>query len=375
MQHKTKDKYDAVIIGSGFGGSLAARELVNAGKNVLMLERGSWVERGEHNWAPNGSIDLTPFYSHEINYHVLEGGNKPVMGAYCCVGGPSVFYGTVSMRFREADFIADEDIITDSGAEWPFNYDELEPYYCQAEHLIGISGQPGSDPTEPVRSHPYPSGLNSLSKTARLICDAAETLGYNPFRLPLAINYKATNGQQACIDCPTCDTFACAIEAKNDLATTVLRDLLKKDLTLLSDCIATKIVTDRNKITAIHYYDKKQQKTHQVEAGVVVVAAGAIASPHLLLASGLDKKNSAGHVIGRYLTRHCNAIAFGFFARQPGDVKEYHKQLGIHDFYFGHPSIKHPKGKLGSIQQLQTPPIGLIHAMLPLGCFMLGWPK
>ncbi|MFQ5677814.1 MAG: NAD(P)-binding protein, partial [bacterium] len=111
MINPKKDEYDAIIIGSGFGGSMLAHELVNAGKNVLMLERGDWVARGEHNWEPNGSIDLTPHYSKETPYRVLAGGNANVMGAYNCVGGPSVFYGAVSMRLREADFEADSAII------------------------------------------------------------------------------------------------------------------------------------------------------------------------------------------------------------------------------------------------------------------------
>ncbi|MCG3118964.1 MAG: hypothetical protein ALAOOOJD_01260 [bacterium] len=85
----------------------------------------------------------------------------------------------------------------------------------------------------------------------------------------------------------------------------------------------------------------------------------------MLLASDLQNLNPAGDTVGRYLMRHCNAIVFGFFPRRPNPDKQFHKQLGIHDFYFGHPSIKHPAGKLGSMQQLQTPPVGLVQAHLP----------
>jgi choline dehydrogenase-like flavoprotein len=269
------------------------------------------------------------------------------------------------MRLRPADFEPDDAIIGDSGAQWPYTYDELESFYCRAEQLIGIAGDPGDDPTEPPRSHPYPGRLNHLSKTAEMIRQAASKLGYRPFRLPLAINYQAKNGQAACIACPTCDTFACAIGAKNDLATRVLPALIDKGLVIKADCIALKLTYKNGSVTGVEYHDKTTTRTVTANARVVIVAAGAIASPHLLLASGLEKHNPAGHLVGRYLTRHCNAIAFGFFPRQPGDVTEYHKQMGIHDFYFGHPDIATPPGKLGSMQQLQTPPIGLIHAMLP----------
>ncbi|MFQ5641277.1 MAG: GMC family oxidoreductase [bacterium] len=358
-------EYDTIIIGSGFGGSMVAHELVHAGQKVLMLERGDWVARGSHNWAPEGSVDLTPHYSKETPYRVLAGGNSPVMGAYTCVGGPSVFYGAVSMRFREADFEAERSIVSDSGASWPLTYSDLEPYYDKAERLLGIAGEAGQDPTEPPRRNPYPKKLNSLSHTSQMIRKAAQELNLRPFRLPLAINYSSNNGREPCQACTTCDTFACAVEAKNDLATRVLPALIQKGMELKTKSVATRFAVRDNHISAIQCFDKKAEKQVTYRARRFVLAAGTLASPHLLLTSGLQKNNPAGEMIGRYLTRHCNAIAFGFFRKRPDPKGEYHKQLGIHDFYFGHPSIKEPQGKLGSMQQLQTPPIGLVHTMLP----------
>lgn len=364
MSNPQKDEYDAIIIGSGFGGSMIAHVLVNSGKNVLMLERGDWVPRGEHNWAPDGSIDLTPYYSMESPYRVLAGGNAEIMGSYNCVGGPSVFYGGVSMRLREADFEPAPEIVGDSGASWPYKYADLEPYYCQVEQILGIAGDLG-DPTEPVRSKPFPKKLGKLSETSKRVGRAAEALGYQPFRLPLAINYGQQNGQAECVACPTCDTFACAIQAKNDLATRVLPGLIKKGLELKTNTVAVQLKTKAARITQVDCFDKKEEKKFSYRARVVVLSAGSLASPHLLLASGLEQVNPGGQVTGRYLTRHCNAIAFGFFLKRPDPNNEFHKQLGFHDFYFGHQSIPSPRGKLGSMQQLQTPPIGLVEAMLP----------
>ena len=62
---------------------------------------------------------------------MAAGGNGPSLGSYSCVGGPSVFYGGVSIRFREDDFVADPDIVGDSGAAWPYDYTELEPWYTR----------------------------------------------------------------------------------------------------------------------------------------------------------------------------------------------------------------------------------------------------
>ena len=79
--------------------------------------------------------------------------------SYYCVGGPSVFYGGVSLRFRETDFMPCPEIAAGSGAEWPFGYRELEPYYTEAERILDIAGTSGQDPTEPFRSAPLSAEL------------------------------------------------------------------------------------------------------------------------------------------------------------------------------------------------------------------------
>lgn len=357
--------YDVIVIGSGFGGSMVAHVLVNAGLNVLMLERGDWVRRGPHNWEPNGTLELTPFYSTETPYRVLAGGNQDIMGAYSCVGGPSVFYGAVSMRFRPADFERDSGIIADSGAQWPYRYSDLEPYYTSAERILNIAGEVGRDPTDPPRSAPYPQPLPGLSETSRMIEKAALRLGLKPFRLPLAINYLTDGNREKCIGSPTCDTFACPIQAKNDLATCVLPDLIERGLRLKTNKVAVQLVHERNCIVAVKCFDKDTNEYVLYRAKRFVVSAGALGSPHLLLSSDLACLNSGGHTVGHYLMRHCNAIVYGVFPRLPDRGKQFHKQLGIHDFYFGHRTIQRPSGKLGTIQQVQTPPIGLVHSHLP----------
>ena len=357
--------YDAIVIGSGFGGSMIAYQLVHAGFKVLMLERGDWVKRGLHNWEPDGTIDLTPYYTTETPYRVLAGGNCDVMGPYSCVGGPSVFYGTVSMRFREADFEANPVIARDSSAYWPYTYPDLEPYYTHAEQLLNIAGEAGTDPTEPYRSSSYPQKLNDLSHTSQTIRNAAQQLGLKPFRLPLAINYSSDQERNPCVACTTCDSFACAIQAKNDLATCVLPDLIKKGLELKANTVVTRLVTDGKRVVALECVDRKTNKKSSYRAKLFILSAGALGSPHLLLASDLQHLNPGGHAIGRYLMRHCNGIVFGLFPRHPNPAKQFHKQLGIQDFYFGHPTIQDPPGKLGNLQQLQTPPVGLVEAYLP----------
>ena len=283
--------FDAIVIGSGFGGTMVAHALVQAGRRVLMLERGDWVSRGPHNWAPDGSVDLTDHYSMETPYRVLAGGNRDVMGSYSCVGGPSVFYGAVSMRLREADFHPSPEIVADSGARWPYGYRELRPYYAKAESVLGIAGAAGEDPTEPPRVSPYPYPCGRLSETSQMIRRAAAGLGLRPFRLPLAINYADGNGRSPCAACTTCDTFACAVRAKNDLATAVLPNLMRSGLRLEPNMAVTNLVAERNRIRRVKCFDKKNHARRSFSAKVVVLSAGALGSAHLLLASGLDRLN------------------------------------------------------------------------------------
>src|SRR5690606_204839 len=115
---------DVLVIGSGFGGALAAHALVNAGLRVTMVERGGWVERGPENRLPLSVGGLGPHFSTRTGW--MSDAGSPV-GTYHCVGGPSVFYGGVSLRFREADFAPCAEIDGDSGAAWPLDYAALEP--------------------------------------------------------------------------------------------------------------------------------------------------------------------------------------------------------------------------------------------------------
>jgi choline dehydrogenase-like flavoprotein len=358
---------DAVVVGSGFGGTMAAHELLRGGARVVMLERGDWVHRGPHNWAPGAVGPLTPHYSLDTPYRVLAGGEAPVMGSFACVGGPSVFYGGVSLRFRAGDFAVGPEIVGESGGAWPFGYAELGPWYGRAEQLIGVAGDAGDDPTEPPRPGPYPRPAGALSPTSRRIWEAARGLGLRPFRLPLAFNHARTAERAPCAACGSCDLFACAIGAKNDLATAVLPHLLARGLALCRRTVAVRLVARSGRVREVECVDRDTGRRTRIAASLFVLAAGALASPHLVLASGLERESPARDAVGRYLMRHWNAVVAGVFPARPDPEGQFHKQVGIHDFYFGHPQVQEPPGKLGGLQQLATPPRELLKEHLPPG--------
>ena len=366
--------HDVIIIGSGFGGALAAHALVEAGLKVLLLERGRWVSRGPQNWEPGAAAQLSEHYLSDTPYQVTDDHGRSVTGAFHCVGGPSVFYGGVSLRFRAEDFEPHEEITAGSGAEWPISYDDLEPYYARVEELIGVAGKAGEDPTEPWRSTPYPEEPRPLQPVSERLSAAARALGLNPFRLPLAINYGRPN-RNACRECPTCDGFACAVSAKNDLATVILNPAVERGLELAPESVVTSLEHDGRRITGVRVTSARGgEATRVLRARHYILAAGALASPHLLLVSGLERANPAGDAVGRYLMRHCNRIVFGLFARRPDPEGRFHKQLGIHDLYFGERNAiarglqpGATSGRLGGLQQLVTPPISLVRMQAPRG--------
>ena len=361
--------WDAVIVGSGFGGAMAAHRLVEAGAKVLMIERGDWVARGDAAWRPEASLELTESYAKDIPYRCDKNGHGPIIGGYACVGGPSVYYGCVAFRFRERDFDGDPDVVGRSGAAWPFRYDDLEPYYGEAERLLGICGDDAGDPTAPRRSAPFPFPPGPLAPITQRVALAAAELGLSPFHLPLAINHTEAAARRACVACRTCDTYACAIEAKNDVATMMIAPLVARGMTLWPRTVALRLEADGGRVRRLHVWRKDAGEAAVIDAERFVVAAGALGTPHLLLASRLDELSPARGAVGRYLMRHDNAMLFGFFPRRPDPDHRFHKQLAIHDWYFGDPGSDDVPdlGKLGGVQQMMTPPKELVRAHLPPG--------
>jgi len=353
-----RQEWDAIVIGSGFGGAMAAHVLVHAGWRVLMLERGEWVPRGPVNWRASHAGMVSPFYSTESSYRVQEGRRTSQAGGMFCVGGPSVFYGGVSLRFREADFTPDPSIHVASGARWPVAYADLEPFYARAEELLGVAGTVGEDPVEPPRSGPYGAAPSPLAPLSLRLAEASRRLGLHPSRVPVAIDQRGR-----CVACSACDGFACAVKAKNDVATSVITPLLREGLVLRPGTVVTRLVEWNGRIGAVEVIDHDSRQIRRLRARHVILAAGALATPHLLLASGLEERSPARNAVGRYLTRHCNRIVFGLFPARLDRGHRFVKQVAITDFYFGHEWTG--PGKLGVLQQMAVPPLSVVAQHLP----------
>ncbi|NKB66180.1 MAG: hypothetical protein GKR89_03890 [Candidatus Latescibacteria bacterium] len=348
--------YDALVIGSGFGGSMVASRLSRAGHKTLLLERGDWARRDAQDWDQR-RILVEQRYQGSTPLQVRQYGARDFadLSVNETVGGQSVFYGGASLRLRETDFAA-----------WPLNYEDLEPFYAQAEMELGVHGEAGADGCEPWRSSAYPFPSAALTPPAERIYRAGVKAGLQPFKIPLAINFRDKD-RPVCIRCITCDGFPCKIEAKNDLASTVLARAQGDGLEIMPGVVVQRLVEEGGRIVRVECLDWRQRRVFSVTADVVVVSGGAVQSPALLLRSGLGQ-GAGSEFMGRYLMRHCNAVVSSVFPFRTNPKQVFHKQLCFTDSY---EDWRQRAGTaVGVIQDIYTPAPAVIRHFSPWGLKM-----
>ena len=142
-----------IIIGTGAGGGTLARHLAPSGKRILLLERGDWLPREPQNWRRRTSSSTTA--TSRRTPGTTSNGKAFQPQVHYFVGGATKLYGAALYRMRKEDFgeLRHHDGISPA---WPIAYEEMEPYYTQAEQMYQVHGARGEDPTEPPASAPYP---------------------------------------------------------------------------------------------------------------------------------------------------------------------------------------------------------------------------
>jgi choline dehydrogenase-like flavoprotein len=360
--------YDVIVIGTGAGGGTLAHRLAPSGKQVLMLERGGYLPRERDNWDSTAVFVQGKYRAPEFWYD--QHGNEfgPEVNYY--VGGNTKFYGAALFRLRPRDF---GELRHHGGISpaWPIRYEDLEPYYSQAEHLYLVHGRHGEDPTEGPTSAPYAYPPVRHEARIQQLSDDLEKQGRHPFHLPIGVNLtQDTNGLaihgSVCIRCDRVDGFPCLVQGKSDAEVVCVEPALRHDnVHLVTEANVRRLDTDPSGRTVVAVVaELGDGSTARFTADIVVVSAGAVNSAVLLLRSANDRHPrglaNSSDVVGRHYMRH-NNLALMAVSKEPNPTR-FQKTLALNDWYLGSDDWDYP---LGGIQMLGKSDAEQIRANAP----------
>ncbi len=337
---------DVVIIGLGAAGGVAALPLAQAGLEVVGLEAGGAMSRRD--FAPdeirNNVRGWPMLSSHKTNeeaptvratasQNAVQGGH-PMMNA---VGGTSLHYWAQHWRLNPWDFRVASETTRRYGPsrlpagttveDWPFGYDELEPYYDRIEYELGVSGQAGNvngtidprgNPFEGPRKRGYPMPALRWTAFHERMADAARKLGWKPFPGPAAINSRSYQNRSGCMYHGFCNTGGCHVDAKNSTAvTTIPRAQATGRFKAVTGAVVTSIDVDaQGRASGVTYVSRGE--TFVQPAKVVLLASFTYENTRLLLLSksrafpdGLSNRH--GQVGRHYFSHHQGAPVTALF--------------------------------------------------------------
>jgi choline dehydrogenase-like flavoprotein len=351
----------AVIVGSGAGGGVVAKELSSAGLRVVVLERGKWYSAADcrkddlHNQRTtvlgNGfgsEEDGNPrVLVDERGQHVLDPSDPGYSNNAACVGGGTFSYGAMAWRFMEKDFRMRTTYGAVEGStldDWPITYDDLEPYYEKAEWEMGVSGDDTNNIFKGPRKKPLPMPPLAPNKEYQVLQPAAKRLGLHPFDIPMLRNTVPYNGRRSCMRCRWCVGFACELDARTGTHNTVIPTALATgNCELRTGCMTREILLDeRGRARGVAYFDAEGRLQEQT-ADLVIVCGGAIESARLLLntrhwlfPNGLGNRYDW---VGRNLQSHTYTGAIGLFDFETYDDLGPGAAIAICDYNHGNPGL------------------------------------
>jgi choline dehydrogenase-like flavoprotein len=369
-------EYDAIVIGTGAGGGTLALHLAQAGKNILILERGPFLPQEKLNWDTS-AVFLDNRYHTKETWQDKDGKPLHPQQAYF-VGGQTKVYGAAMFRMRAEDF----GVIQHKGGispAWPITYADMEPFYCEAEQLFHVHGDLGSapsvpgghgssfDPTEPFHSARYPYPAFTNEPRMQTIEDDVRKLGIHTFPIPLGLKRSQADPLASkCVRCDTCDGYPCLVHAKSDADINCIRQIMRfPNVTLMTNSRVARLLTNSTgtAVTAVEVIHtgadaaSKDGSVATYRAGFFAVCAGAINSAVILLASANDKHptglaNRSDQVGRNFMYHQADALlALG----PEGNEDSYTKTWGTNDFYFKDSDPAYPF-PLGQVQ-----PVGSFH--------------
>jgi choline dehydrogenase-like flavoprotein len=279
------ERFDVVVVGSGAGGGVVAGELADRGRRVLLLEVGPHLTAADFTrWEAKAAHDLW----WPIRFALIDGGAggaMPLLGGRC-VGGTTTVNTKVALRADAKDYAKWHEasgIVGSNGS--PFGASDLDPHYDRVEKRLGVRER------------------TDWRKSVRTVEPAFRALG-----APLEPVMSYTDGN--CMSCGSC-LQGCPTNAGKSTLNTYIHDAWAAGrLELRADARVERVVIEKGEATGVEYVS--DGALHGVDAGAVVVAAGALNTPQLLMRSGLPKSPSS-RLVGRNLGFHPVRLVFGLF--------------------------------------------------------------
>jgi len=313
---------DVVIVGSGVAGSLVAARLAKAGLKVLILEAGPRVQRNAALATyrdalikiPESPYPDTPYAprpkSDDPDHYYLQDGKDKFASTYLRqVGGTTWHWLGTTLRFVADDFRLRSRFGV--GVDWPLSYDDLEPWYCEAERELGVAGDPHADLDAP-RSQPYPLPPIPLSYADQRIAAALAGTPYTVQPTPQARNSQRYDNRPACCGSSSCIPI-CPVQAKYD-ATTHVAQAERAGAELVAEAVVSRVEVGADGWISALTITRPDGTEDRAIGKVFVIAAHGIETPKLLLQSRTERlprgvANSSDQV-GRNLMDHPSMLTW-----------------------------------------------------------------
>lgn len=319
---KQSKTYDAVIVGSGAGGGMAAYMLANAGLKVCLIEAGPLydpqknVTQLKNPWQSprrGASTKFRPFGDFDACYggwtvedepFTVENGTEWMWWRARMLGGRTNHWGRISLRFGPRDFKRKS--IDGLGDDWPIGYEDVKPFYDRVDKLIGVFGT-----NEGLENDPdgYFLAPPKMRLHEIMIKRGAMTSGVKviPSRLSI-LTQKLNDERGVCFFCGQCNRNCSAAKADFSSPNVLINPALKTgNIDIVPNAMAREVLTDTNTGLAkgVSYVSKEDMIEYQVTGRVVIVAASTCETSRLLLNSKSPRHPNGlaneSNVVGKYL--------------------------------------------------------------------------